>query len=200
MSSHAPSMLGWIALAILYSLYLADFIITVAVVQGLNKKLTKLDQLRSDMRIVSDKLSATLATKTIDTAQVVEKRRVQATLAKADFKDAAEQQRDKSLERLRQKKTELQRQFDALSNSITNHTAFGQGRLIRVFPGMKHRDYYELIQELKIKINFHRRNIQWNSLCFVINARKRQDAADVRKQVSVERSRMLPLCRICWFG
>ena len=151
-SSHAPSTLGWIILAVLYSLYLADLIVTVAVVQGLNKKLTRLDQLQSDMRIISDKLSASLAEKTIDTAQIVEKRRVQAALARAELRSATEQQKDKSLERLRQKKAELQKQFDTLSDSITNHTVFGQGRLIRVFPGMKHRDYYELIQELKKKI------------------------------------------------
>ena len=47
------------------------------------------------------------------------------------------------------KKAELQAQFDELSSSITNHTVFGQGRIIKAFPEMKHRDYFELIQELK---------------------------------------------------
>lgn len=53
---------------------------------------------------------------------------------------------------LRMKKAELQAQFDELSNSITNHTVFGQGRIIKAFPEMKHRDYFELIQELKKKL------------------------------------------------
>ena len=46
---------------------------------------------------------------------------------------------------------ELQREFDELSNSITNHTIVGQGRIIKAFPEMKHRYYYELIQELRKK-------------------------------------------------
>ena len=53
---------------------------------------------------------------------------------------------NKSLE---EHKIELQKEFDDLSNTITNHTIVGQGRIIKAFPKMKHRDYYELIQELK---------------------------------------------------
>ena len=39
-------------IAVLYAVYLTDFIVTVAVIQGLNKKLTRLDKVRSDLRIV----------------------------------------------------------------------------------------------------------------------------------------------------
>ena len=146
------STIGWVVLAILYALYFVDFIVTVAVIQGLNKKLTKLDKIRSDMRIVSDKISTTVATTTIDTAQKVGEGKVQAALAKAEFMDAAAAKKDNSLEMLRMKRAELQAQFDELSNSITNHAVFGQGRLLKAFPRMKHRDYYEVIQELKKKL------------------------------------------------
>ena len=72
---HTPATWEWIVIAVLYAVYLTDFIVTVAVIQGLNKKLTRLDKVRSDLRIVSDKLSDTLATTTIGTAQKVEKER-----------------------------------------------------------------------------------------------------------------------------
>ena len=146
------STIGWVVLAILYALYFVDFVVTVAVIQGLNKKLTKLDKIRLDMRIVSDKISTTVATTTIDTAQKVGEGKVQAALAKAELLDAAAAKKDNSLEMLRMKKAELQTQFDELSNSITNHVVFGQGRLLKAFPRMKHRDYYEVIQELKKKL------------------------------------------------
>lgn len=148
-ASHTPSTLEWVVMAILYAVYLADLIVTVAVIRGLNKKLTRLDKVRADLRIVSDKLSDTLATTTIDTAQKVGEGKVQVALAKAELRDATVAQREKSAEMLRMKKVELQAQFDELSNSITNHTVFGQGRIIKAFPEMKHRDYFELIQELK---------------------------------------------------
>ncbi len=150
-SPQADSILGWIVLAILYCMYLTDFIVTVAVIQGLNKKLTQLDKIRSDMRIISDKISDTVAGTTIDTAQAIEKGKVQTALARAELREAAETKKDQSIEKLRKKRAELQREFDELANSITNHTIVGQGRIIKAFPEMKHRDYYELIKELRKK-------------------------------------------------
>ena len=151
-ASHIPATWEWVVIAILYALYFADFVVTVAVIRGLNKKLTRLDKVSSDLRIISDKLSNTLATTTIDTAQKVGEGKVQVTLAKAELRDATIAQKEKSIEMLRMKKAELQAQFDELSSSITNHTVFGQGRIIKAFPEMKHRDYFELIQELKKKL------------------------------------------------
>lgn len=148
---HADSTFGWILLAILYCVYLADFIVTVAVIRGLNKKLTRLNKIRSDMRIVSDKISDTVANTTIDTAQAIEEGKVQTALAKAELRETAEMKKEQSIEKLRKKRTELQREFDELSNSITNHTIVGQGRIIKTFPEMKHRYYHELIQELRKK-------------------------------------------------
>ena len=149
---HTPAIWEWIVIAVLYAVYLTDFIVTVAVIQGLNKKLTRLDKVRSDLRIVSDKLSDTLATTTIGTAQKVGEGKVQATLAAAELRDATAAQREKSIEMLRIKRAELQAQFEELSSSITNHTVVGQGRIIKAFPKMQHRDYSELIQELKKRL------------------------------------------------
>ena len=145
---HTPATWEWIVIAVLYAVYLTDFIVTVAVIQGLNKKLTRLDKVRSDLRIVSDKLSDTLATTTIGTAQKVGEGKVQAT----ELRDATAAQREKSIEMLRIKRAELQAQFEELSSSITNHTVVGQGRIIKAFPKMQHRDYSELIQELKKRL------------------------------------------------
>ncbi len=150
-SMQTDSALGWIILAILYGVYLADLIVTVAVIRGLNKKLTRLNTIQSDMRIVSDKLSDTVANTTIDTAQVIGKGKVQTALAKAELREVAETKKNQSIEKLRKKKMELQREFDELSGSITNHTIVGPGRIIKAFPEMKHRYYHELIQELSKK-------------------------------------------------
>lgn len=79
---------------ILYCVYLADFIVTVAVIRGLNRKLTRLNKIRSDMRIVSDKISDTVANTTIDTAQVIEEGKVQTALAKAELRETAEMKKN----------------------------------------------------------------------------------------------------------
>lgn len=151
-SAHAPSIVGWMVVAILYALYLADLIVTVAVIQGLNRKLTRLDTIRANMRVISDKISDSLATTTIDTVQKVGEGKVQAALARAEFKEATEEKVNKSIETLRKNKADLQKEFDELSSSIVEHTFVGQGRLIKAFPDMKHRDYLEVVQELKNKM------------------------------------------------
>lgn len=103
-ASHTPATWEWVVIAILYAVYLTDFIVTVAVIRGLNKKLTRLDKVSSDLRIVSDKLSDTLATTTIDTAQKVGERKVQAALAKAELLETTAAQKEKTVEMLRMKK------------------------------------------------------------------------------------------------
>ena len=106
---------------------------------------------RSAFQVYHDKISDTVAGTTIDTAQAIEKGKVQTALARAELREAAETKKDQSIEKLRKKRAELQREFDELANSITNHTIVGQGRIIKAFPEMKHRDYYELIKELRKK-------------------------------------------------
>ena len=51
--SHTPATWEWVVIAILYAVYLTDFIVTVAVIRGLNKKLTRLDKVSSDLRMIS---------------------------------------------------------------------------------------------------------------------------------------------------
>lgn len=150
--SHAPATWEWVVVAVLYVVYFVDFAVTVAVIRGLNRKLTRLDTVSANLRIVSDKLSSTLATTTIDTAEKVGEGKVQAALATAELRDATVAQKEKSIEMLRIKKAELQAQFDEISSSITSHTAFGLGRILKAFPDMKHRDYFELIQDLMKKL------------------------------------------------
>ena len=48
---------------------------------------------------------------------------MQVTLAKAELRDATIAQKDKSIEMLRMKKTELQAQFDELSSSCLLYTS-----------------------------------------------------------------------------
>ncbi len=151
-SAHTPSTTEWVVMAILYAVYLTDFIVTTAEIRGLNKRLTTLDKVSADIRVVSDKLSDALGTTTIDTAQKVGEGRVQVALAKAELLEATMNQKDRSVEMLLTKKAELQEQFDELAGTITGHTVFGLGRILKAFPEMKHRDYFELIQELKKKL------------------------------------------------
>ena len=97
-TSLIPEKYGWPLLLLIYILYIADTIITVTVVIGLNKKLRELDRIRSSMRSVSDMLSDTIGTSTIRTAQVIEEGQVQAALARAELRGSVEAARDSAQE------------------------------------------------------------------------------------------------------
>lgn len=156
---HIPSKYGWAALAVLYIIFLADLIVTVANIRGLNKKLSQLDKISADMRIVSNALSERVGSDSIDAAQRIGSGKVQAALAKAELRSAAEEkrisirsERNATAEELRQRKAALQARFDELSSSVTRHSLFGTGHLLRAFPNMHHRNYPELVNTLRHNI------------------------------------------------
>ena len=235
-TGHDSSVLGWTILVILYVVYF-DFVVTVAVIRGFNKKLGQLDKLSGDLRIVSDKVSEKLGETTIETAQNIGEGRVQAALAKAELRDRVDSLKDSlstsemkekvgslkdslstsemkekvsslkdslstsemkekvgslkdslstsemkekvgslkdnlstaelraalsSLkenisaeeyrEVIRTKRAELQKKYEELVGSMTKHRLFGQGRLLRAFPDMKHRKYQDIVVKLKEKM------------------------------------------------
>ncbi len=155
-----PPRYGWIVLAVVYAGFFTDLVITVAEMRGLNKKLSQIDKIKSDMRAVSDALSETVGTSTIETAQRIGNARVQTALAKAELMDFMDETREhlraeqaESVEEFRQRSEQMQKQLqkrlEEVADSITRHRHFGTGHLLRAFPDMKHHSYPELIEALQ---------------------------------------------------
>lgn len=103
-----PEKVGWPIMAVFYLLHLADFIVTVMIVAGLNKKLAELDKLRADMRIVSDDLSEKIGTQTMESMQVIDEGRVKASLAKAEIRDTMEEKKTEASKEVAKLKAEGQ--------------------------------------------------------------------------------------------
>lgn len=163
--------IGWPVLSAIYAVYLLDLIVTVAIVRGMNQQLEQLDKVRSDLRIVSDKLSTVLADETIRTANVIQEGQVQAALGRAELKEAAGTKR-RELEtaaarrkaalqteaaqtrtQLEKRLAALQQQKEELAASLTGNPYFGTGRILRAFPDLRHRNHHELISRLRQRIS-----------------------------------------------
>lgn len=129
---------GWWILLVLYGLYLADFIVTAATVSGLNKKLKELDRINASMRVVSNAMSRALGESSLEASQKVGEGKVQAALARAELRDKSGEAYEKA-----------QIRAAKLSADITGHRHFGTGRLLKAFPNMMHRDYNDLIHDLR---------------------------------------------------
>ncbi len=162
-----PGRIGWPVLALLCAVYLADFLVTVATVRGLNKRLARLDDLSRQMRLLSDAMSESLGESSLKTAQAIGEGRVQASLARMELRDQAEEKADAARAVYSQKKADAARsleealakrketyasykaQYEELRAQILQHSHFGSGRFIKAFPDLRHRDYAETVEELK---------------------------------------------------
>ncbi len=81
-----PGKWGWPVMAVLYAVYLADFIVTVATVRGLNKKLAELDRVRAAMRAPSDALSEELGKTSIKASQKISEEQAHASQVREEIK------------------------------------------------------------------------------------------------------------------
>lgn len=90
-----PENWGWPILGICYVMYASDLIVTVAEINGMNRKLAELDRVKRSMRMVSDELTGVIAGGAIRTHTTLDEGRVQAALARAELRDAAGETREK---------------------------------------------------------------------------------------------------------
>ena len=140
-SVHIPEKYGWPVLAVLYVVLLADFIVTVMIVAGLNRKLQELDEIQKQMRVISDNMSRKLGEDSIEAQQKIEEGRVKAHLARTELKDLSKEK----LEKLRTRKEELEQE-------LVSRKVFGSGRLLRAFPNMEHKDHGVAVKSLQERL------------------------------------------------
>lgn len=148
---HDPSTFGWVVLIIFYSTLAADLFVTILVLRGFNKTLTKLDSIQESMKLVSNQLSETVGSQAISAARLTGEAKVQAALGKAEMKDRLNEKLSGQLspDEARQKLSVLQARFDELSGKISRNNLWGQGRLLHAFPSLKHRDHPDIIRLLR---------------------------------------------------
>lgn len=140
-----PKSIGWPVAIVFAVIYMADVVVTVMMVSGLNKQLEQLDQIQASMRVVSDDLTEKLGGGSLKTVQRIEEGRVKAELAQNDIKDLASEARE-NLDRKMQALTEKQ---NALYRKIAENPFFGPKRLIDAFPDLTVHDHAEAFRKVK---------------------------------------------------
>ncbi|MBR0382547.1 MAG: hypothetical protein IJH71_08940 [Eubacterium sp.] len=144
-----PAQYGMPFLGMVYATLLADCIITVATVRGLNKKLREIDELSAIMRMPSDAVSRSLAENAINASVKLGETQVQAALARAEMRDAYENTRKEIALQQTRNRQEIEQRLKELTDSLLNHRVFGAGRFIFAFPHMTHRDFQASIEKIK---------------------------------------------------
>lgn len=170
-----PEKYGWPVLAVLGAAYLADIIVTVAIIIGLNKRITELDDMRANMRTVSDNLSEVLGKGGLMTAQRIESGQVQAALAKAELAEKIEAGRAEAAGRIEKVRADAQQRRDARAEALeaqldraeatvgvwfekqSKMRTYIMKRIIKAFPDFALHEHEETLAELKQYIEEH-----WN--------------------------------------
>ena len=148
-----PHDIGVILLAVLYLIMLVDLIVTVSILIGLNKRLKELDSLRADMRKISDELTGRIAEGAIKNANIIEKTRVQMSLAGMETRDELSDRIESGREEILRRKNAAAARYEELRSKVYKHKTFGITRLVKSFPSSSHEKYGELFDIIKKTVN-----------------------------------------------
>ena len=170
-----PERIGWPILAVLGVIYLADTVVTVAIVHGLNKQISELDEMRANMRIVSDHLTDRIGKGSLRTAQRIEDGQVQAALAKAELAGKIEESKAEAAAKIEAARAEAEQRHEARSQAFDERLdraeaaaeawfnrqsklrTYMMKRIIKAFPAFKLHEHEESLSDLKNYIEAH-----WN--------------------------------------
>lgn len=86
--------IGWPILFVFYICLLVDWIVTISIVNGMNKRFKELDEIQKSLLVPSDKMSEIIATGTLETAQRVQEGKVQVALGKMELRDRLDDAKD----------------------------------------------------------------------------------------------------------
>ncbi len=152
-------VVGHILVLILWIIFFVDFVITVLTVMELNKDLEEINKIAARMRHFSDRLTEKIGEGTIEADTRIQEQRVQAALAKAELRDHAAQTKADMKNQAAQAKAELRDRRELRQAEIRNfigelkkkragRVQRRMNRLIKAFPGLKHRLYDPELKEL----------------------------------------------------
>ncbi len=149
-----PEVLGYILLLIFIVAIMFDTVYTIMKIKKFSKGISQLDEIIRNVRMISDKIGATVADGTL---AIIEKGELRERLDKIkDVQEHMKEKNDKHLEDLSKKLSELKKaQKESIQKFTKEHS-----RLLSAFPTLNSVKYKESIDKIKaaFKENRDKRN------------------------------------------
>lgn len=136
-----PEIAGWAIMAFIYMTLVVDMIATILAVAGINKKLSEIDELRSDLRHVSDELTDKIANSSINTQKKIAHN-------KEEVKAFMTEQKQITSNNIAELKEDASRIILAKYQDTLEHNLVAK-RMLKAFPSLKHYVYPEAFEGLK---------------------------------------------------
>ena len=137
--SWIPTIGGWIALAIMYVIFILDITTTVLTVLKFNKHLENLCEIEAAIRKISDGMSEVIGEGTLKTVEKLE-----------EGQQKTEQQKEEIMESVGRTREELEKMYEHLRKSLMYHRLFGMGRLLQALAQKGSTKYQDMLDKLRM--------------------------------------------------
>jgi hypothetical protein len=150
----ATSTFGIILLLIAYIAFISDFAVSVLITLGLNKRITRLDDMKKSMTEFSDSLSTRIGVDAISAKEKVDAYRAESPSFEAEIRDAAADRRVEVAKELEDMKRDYELAREEFYKKMRKTKFFGTGRILKSYPDLRIVGHSEIVDKIKETLRY----------------------------------------------
>ena len=150
----ASSKLGLALLVAGYIIFISDFAVSVLITLGLNKRITRLDDMQKSMTEFSDSLSTRIGEDALSAMEKVDEYKAQSALFEAEMRDAAADRREEVSRELAEMKKDYELAREEFYKKVRKSRFFGTGRILTSYPNLRIVNHSELVEKIKENLKY----------------------------------------------
>ena len=143
-----------ILLLIAYIAFISDFAVSVLITLGLNKRITRLDDMKKSMTEFSDSLSTRIGDDAISAKEKVDAYRAESTSFEAEIRDVAADRRAEVAKELEDMKRDYELAREEFYKKMRKTKFFGTGRILKSYPDLRIVDHGEIVDRIKETLKY----------------------------------------------
>lgn len=150
----ASSTLGLALLVAGYIIFVSDFAVSVLITLGLNKRITRLDDMQKSMTEFSDSLSTRIGEDALSAMEKVDEYKAQSALFEAEMRDAAADRREEVSRELAEMKKDYELAREEFYKKVRKSRFFGMGRILTSYPNLRLFNHSEIVEKIKENLKY----------------------------------------------
>lgn len=148
------STIGLVLVFIAYVVFVTDFGVSVLITLGLNKRITRLDDMQKSMTEFSDSLSTKIGEDALSAMEKVDTYKVQSALLEAEIRDATADRRAEVSQELVDMKHDYEIAKEEFYKKMRKTKFFGTGRIFKSYPDLKLVNHGEIVDKIKETLKY----------------------------------------------
>ena len=150
----APSTLGLVLLVAAYIILVSDFAVSVLITLGLNKRITRLDDMQKSMTEFSDSLSTRIGEDALSAMEIVDEYKMQSALFEAEMRDVAADRKAEVSRELAEMKKDYELAREEFYKKLRKSRFFGPGRILTSYPNLRLVNHSEIVEKIKENLKY----------------------------------------------